>query len=472
MEERDDDLGAARALSEQEDVVRIMTIHKSKGLEFPVVILGGMDKQFNMTDLRQRYLLHKDLGFATRYIDPEKRISYPTLYYHAMKQEKKREMLAEEMRVLYVALTRAKEKLVMIGNVNSFAKKQEKWVQMIEHGEWVLPAHYRIKANSYLDWVGPALARHEMNEVLRAEEMADAVLEDIRIDPSKWEVTIVHGSDYANMDEDGALGADTLKAHIEAWTSVPVDLDESLEGEVTRRLDFVYPYKQAAESRAKQSVTEIKRQREIRDEYSGEGLVKSFQAPIVKRPNFMQKEQSISAAERGTIMHAVMQHIPFNAQMSEAEVSAFTEGLVHKEILTAKQAETVDTEAIASFFQTDIASLMINASELYREIPFSLALPADDVYADWRGETDEKVLVQGVIDCAIPTEDGLILLDYKTDRIRGEADDAVINQLKKRYEVQIKLYRHAIEQIWQVPVASTYLYFFNLGGESPATLKL
>src|SRR5699024_6116987 len=117
MEERGDDLGAARALSEQEDVVRVMTIHKSKGLEFPVVILGGMDKPFNLTDLRERYLLHKGLGFAVKYIDPVKRITYPTLFYHAIRQEKIRELLAEEMRVLYVATTRAKEKLVMIGTV-------------------------------------------------------------------------------------------------------------------------------------------------------------------------------------------------------------------------------------------------------------------------------------------------------------------------------------------------------------------
>src|SRR5690606_16879476 len=142
MREKGDDLGAARALSEQEDVVRIMTIHKSKGLEFPVVIIGAMDKQFNMQDLSRKYLLHKDLGFASKYIDPEKRITYPTLFYHALKGEKKRELLAEEMRVLYVAVTRAKEKLVMIANVNSFAKKIEKWQKMIDHSEWVLPAYF------------------------------------------------------------------------------------------------------------------------------------------------------------------------------------------------------------------------------------------------------------------------------------------------------------------------------------------
>src|SRR5699024_9908549 len=172
-EERGDDLGAARALSEQEDVVRMMTIHSSKGLEFPVVIVGAMDKQFNLMDLNQRYLLHKDLGFASQFIDPVKRITYPTLLYHAFKREKLREQLAEEMRVLYVALTRAKEKLVMVASVPSFTKKQEKWEKMLDHKDWVLPAHDRMDSKSYLDWVGPALIRHHMNDVLRDENVSN-----------------------------------------------------------------------------------------------------------------------------------------------------------------------------------------------------------------------------------------------------------------------------------------------------------
>src|SRR5690625_1978776 len=123
-----------------------MTIHKSKGLEFPIVILGGMDKQFNLQDLNQKYLLHKDLGFASKYIDPVKRITYPTLFYYAIREEKLRELLAEEMRVLYVALTRAKEKLVMVANVTGFGKKREKWERMLDYSDWVLPAYYRARS--------------------------------------------------------------------------------------------------------------------------------------------------------------------------------------------------------------------------------------------------------------------------------------------------------------------------------------
>src|SRR5699024_10824337 len=137
----------------------IMTIHKSKGLEFPVVMVGGMDRPFNLQDLNKRYLLDKNLGFATQYIDPVKRITYPTLYFQALKKEKLHEQLAEEIRVLYVALTRAKEKLVMVGNVASFKRKQEKRQMMLHHSQWVLPTSSRIEARTYLDWVGPALIR-------------------------------------------------------------------------------------------------------------------------------------------------------------------------------------------------------------------------------------------------------------------------------------------------------------------------
>ncbi|WP_010529897.1 helicase-exonuclease AddAB subunit AddA [Lentibacillus jeotgali] len=459
MEERGDDLGAARALSEQEDVVRIMTIHKSKGLEFPVVILGAMDKQFNMQDLNRRYLLHKDLGFASKYIDPVKRVTYPTLFYHAIKQEKWREMLAEEMRVLYVALTRAKEKLLMVGNVASFAKKQEKWEQIIDHSDWILPAHYRIKSKAYLDWIGPALIRHKMNGVLRTVEVSDQVLEAIRIDPSEWNVSIVHGSSFANLDEEESEEASGLKEKILNWEPLNID-DNVYDQAVDNRLSYTYPYEQAAHSRAKQTVTEIKRQRELKDEYSSDQLVQEFQPPIVKRPAFMQKQQTITAAERGTAMHTVMQHISLKKPLQPDEIAEFVESLVEREMLTRKEADVIDIHAVEAFFRTRIGQLVMNAPFIYREVPFSLTLPADEVYANWTGETDEHVLIQGVIDCVIPMDGGWVILDYKTDTITGDVTDRVKDNLSKRYEVQMDLYKQALQRIWKEPVKSAYLYFF------------
>lgn len=460
MEERGDDLGAARALSEQEDVVRIMTIHKSKGLEFPVVILGAMDKQFNLMDLNQKYLLHKDLGFASKYIDPVKRITYPTLFFQALKQEKLRELLAEEMRVLYVALTRAKEKLVMIGNVASFEKKRQKWEKMLDHSEWVLPAHYRMESKTYLDWVGPALIRHQTTEILREEELQDAVLDEIRVDPSSWNVHVVHGSELANLDETNDETELSLRENLEAWQPVKVD-DEQLAVTVDERLSFQYPYIEASKSRAKQSVTEIKRQRELKDEYSADQLVTPFKAPIAKRPLFMQKEKTVTAAEKGTVLHTVMQHIPLTKALNRLEIESFIEELVEREKLTRDEAFIVDKTAIEHFLQTDIARFMMEAPTVRREVPFSLSLPTSEVYANWENPIEERVLVQGVIDCLVPYEDGWIILDYKSDAIHGEMTDKTKQKLINRYSTQLKLYRHAIEKIWKKPVKETYLYFFS-----------
>ncbi|MFD2042728.1 helicase-exonuclease AddAB subunit AddA [Ornithinibacillus salinisoli] len=460
MEERGDDLGAARALSEQEDVVRIMTIHKSKGLEFPVVIVGAMEKQFNLQDLNKRYLLHKDLGFASKYIDPVKRITYPTIYFDAMRQEKLRELLAEEMRVLYVALTRAKEKLVMVGNVASFEKKQEKWQKMLDHSEWIMPAHFRMESKTYLDWVGPALIRHQETDILRTEDIQDAVLDEIRIDPSRWDVSIIHGSDLVNLEESSVEADMQLKEKISKWQPIELE-DEALDSFVHDRLSYTYPYEEAARSRVKQTVTEIKRQREIKDEYSAEQLITPFQAPIVRKPVFMQKEKKLSAAERGTAMHTVMQHISFAKQMDSREILAFIETLIEKEILLRQEADIIDVSAIEKFFKTNIASYMLEQSTIYREVPFSITLPANEVYANWQSETNEQIMLQGVLDCVIPKDDGWIILDYKTDAISGEITESLVDKLVKRYETQLSLYRYALERIWKQPVKETYLYFFS-----------
>ncbi|ELK45250.1 UNVERIFIED_CONTAM: helicase-exonuclease AddAB subunit AddA [Halobacillus marinus] len=456
MEERGDDLGAAKALGEQEDVVRIMTIHKSKGLEFPVVILGAMDKQFNMMDLKNRYLLHKDYGFGSRYIDPAKRIMYPTLAYHALKEAKRRELLAEEMRVLYVALTRAKEKLVMVGNVASFEKKQTKWQEFTEVKGWTLPPHERLAAKSYLDWVGPALIRHDAADELRGE-VGVSTADEIRYDNSQWRVQIAHGSEFSELDEVKEQRDEVLKKAVEEWQ--PVAMEESGDN-LTERLNFVYPHEKAAYTRAKQTVTEIKRQRETLDEYSSDQLLVPYRPPIVKRPRFMQEEQTLTAAERGTAMHAVMQHLPLTKVWTPLQVEEYTEKLVDKEILRREEAEAVDFAAIADFFQTDVGAFLLQAESVEREVPFSLTLPAGEVYKEWDAGAEEQVFIQGVIDAIVPYKDGWMILDYKSDKL---PDDplAAEKQMADRYRTQLGLYRTALEKIWKQKVHKACLYFFD-----------
>ncbi|WP_079709133.1 helicase-exonuclease AddAB subunit AddA [Paraliobacillus ryukyuensis] len=456
MEENGDDLGAARALGESEDVVRIMTIHKSKGLEFPVVIVGAMDKQFNQQDLRKKYLLHKDLGFGSRYIDPEKRLMYPTLAYHALKQQMKQENWAEEMRVLYVALTRAKEKLVMIGTVASFEKKLTKWQEVIDHPNWVLPAHYRLETNSYLDWVASSLIRHTQADALR-NQAPTGVPSLIVEDASTWEIQLEHANTYRAQQVDSATEKRDVVDKIKTWQ--PVDqTDSALDEKVSQRLTFTYPNQQAASYRAKQTVTELKRQQEVIDTYSDNQLIRAFQPPIMKRPAFMQKEKRLTAAEIGTAMHTVMQQLPFTKKWQVPEINEAVQEMVEKEMLTQNQADTIDPQAIAGFFETDIADQILQSNELHREVPFSFTMPAKEVYPDWDSSEEERVFIQGVMDLIVPINDGWMLIDYKTDSIQSGTDK---ERLIERYRVQLNLYGKALAEIWQQPVVKKYLYFFD-----------
>src|SRR5699024_508053 len=307
------DLG--RALSEQEDVVRIMTIHSSKGLEFPVVIVGGMYREFNKQDIRDKYIVHKDYGFATKYIDAVKRITYPTLYFYALQKEVEKESLAEEMRVLYVALTRAKEKIVMVGTVPSFEKKQEAWEMVANHQQPLLPRFARAETNRYLDWIGPSLMRHKDSVLLHGENGIDpSIPSELVHDKSAWDVKVVPAYTLLDVENTYEEEKDIIQAHIKNWK--PIELsNKNVDKNVRNRLSYHYPYEVATHTRAKQSVTEIKRQQELKDVYSDERFVHKQNKPLTKRPQFMQTKKELSPSEIGTAMHTVMQHIPFNKKM-------------------------------------------------------------------------------------------------------------------------------------------------------------
>lgn len=460
MEEKKEDLGAAKALGEQEDVVRIMTIHKSKGLEFPFVIVGAMDKQFNRRDIQAKYLLHKKMGFATKYIDPVKRIMYPTLIYHGMKKQMQREMLAEEMRVLYVALTRAKEKVVMVGTVSSLESKKKKWSAIISHPDWVLPSYYRLESLSYLDWLGASLVRHRKGAILRERETHLPVQQEIAEDISVWKVERIHKSAFQTIDEGIREEGKELEEAINKWQGLELE-DVKLKEQVEAQLEYTYPFQDSVFHRAKQTVTEIKRQHEVKDSYSAEQIIEAFRAPIRKRPRFMQEEQKLTRAEIGTAMHTVMQHIPLRKDWNELMIKEYISQLETKEMLTSEEATAIDTKAILAFFKTPIGKLLAEAPEVEREIPFSLTLPAEEVYPNWQKDNHERIFLQGVIDCVIKTDEGWLLLDYKTDQIGEEPSTPIKEILKSRYQIQIDLYAKALEQIWKEPVTAKYLYFFD-----------
>ena len=480
MQDLGRDLGTARALGEQEDVVRIMTIHKSKGLEFPVVFIAGIAKMFNMQELNQRFLLHKELGFGTKYIDPVKRISYPMLPQLTIRRRMHMEHLAEEMRVLYVALTRAKEKLFLVGSVKDKEKLLEQWLQHVKHEEWVLPDYDRSKARSYLDWVGPAIIRHQQAAALRNEgeesewkASPSAINKELYEHPSKWSISFVEPISFLTEGPEEQVQHEELEELVQNTQRVKI-ISEHHE-QLERILSWSYSYPLAQEHKAKQSVTELKRQKEWFAEDGTPLLNSSRKKPLVDRPRFLQ-EKKLTSAERGTAMHMVMQHLPLTKELSSDELHKWIAKLVANQLLTNEQADEIKVDSIMQFLQHDLGQRVREAIQIHREIPFSYGLPATEVFAKWREAVpqnsaqsptveEELVLVQGVIDCLLEEEDGLVLVDYKTDAITGRysSTDEAQRVMRERYSLQLNLYARAIEDIWRKPVKGKYLYLFDGG---------
>ncbi|TYR77844.1 helicase-exonuclease AddAB subunit AddA [Rossellomorea vietnamensis] len=462
MRERGDDLGAARALSEQEDVVRMMTIHSSKGLEFPIVFVAGLSRQFNLMDLNQPYLLDKEYGFASKYLDPDNRISYPSLPQLAFKRKKRLETIAEEMRVLYVALTRAKEKLYLIGTVKDAEKSIKQWNAAAHHQEWLLPDFERAKALSFMDWIGPALVRHKDCSILSEGGSASSPLHpEIGEHPSCWKLDVIPKSQFLILDgEEDAKETEWLE---KVKAGLPLEKESPDKEEVVEALSWRYPFPEAAVLPSKQSVSEIKRMFEISDEASSDRMVRKIQKPVFRRPKFLQ-EKELTPAEIGTAMHMVMQHISFSEMPDEQSLGLLLEDLKRKELLTDEQAEAIDQQNILGFFKSNMGQRVLRAEEIHREVPFSMAVPVQEIDAAASAKDSETVLVQGIIDLIFRDENGLVLMDYKTDgiedRYKGGFEEAK-PILLDRYRVQVGLYTKAVERIWKETINERYLYFFD-----------
>ncbi|MCR6110867.1 helicase-exonuclease AddAB subunit AddA [Bacillus sp. A301a_S52] len=464
MQERGDDLGTARALGEQEDVVRMMTIHKSKGLEFPVVFIAGMNKAFNRQDLRGDYLLHKTLGLGSKRIDPDLRVAYPTVQQQVIKQRIASELLAEEMRVLYVALTRAKEKLILIGSVNDADKALTKWMENSETSEWLLPAITREKAASFLDWVVPAVLRH-YHAFSFLEAMGygpfNPTSSEVANDDSKWQLKLVNQEEIGEAESDTSSHEHDFNTLVNHFKAVPIKSED--HSSVIRQLKWTYPFRDGTTHKAKQSVSELKRL--LQDDYSEAVMSTGFQSKYAEQPKFLQRK-SLRSAELGTVMHTVMQHLTFSPKADRDTVISDLERMVAINMLTAEEAEQVNVEWILAFLRSDIGTKLCRSSDIHREVPFSYGLAASEAYDTWTGQEDDIVFVQGMIDVIFRDSDGkLIVLDYKTDRTDRRfthlSDEQIIAYFKERYRYQIELYSRALADTWQEPIKASYLYLFD-----------
>ncbi len=448
------DMGSAKILSENDNVVRIMSIHKSKGLEFPVVFLSGCGKKFNFQDMNKSILLHQDLGFGPDVVDTRLRASWPSAVKQAIREKIRIETLSEEMRILYVALTRAREKLIITGAARDLPKALEGWAESADSEEQRLPGYKMIKATTYLDWMVPALMRHQGCCALWDSLPADHDLNNLLVnDESIWRVIFWDRNQVpGDPAEDEAEQTGLIQ-----WLEGD-DNSEDLSAydmEIDRRLDWEYPFAKLSRVQAKFSVTELKRRfdPQISDE---RGDPPGYLHQMVKKPMFLEERKGLSAAEKGTVMHFVMQHLDFKNPDLEKQIQE----MVSKDLLTLKQAESIDTGKIRRFIDSDLGRRVLSCDTINREVPFYIEIPCRELYPGIREDMGhEPVLLQGVIDCFFGEPDGLVLIDYKTDHVLPGKEEMI----RERYATQISYYSKALETLTGKRVKERYIYLFSTG---------
>lgn len=444
------DMGSAKILSENDNVVRIMSIHKSKGLEFPIVFIAGCGKRFNLMDISRDVLIHQELGLGPDIVDVRLRLSHPSAAKTAIAEKIRMETLAEEMRTLYVAMTRAREKLIITGSVNNIGKALSKWSD-ISYGEGErIESSNVLKCSSYADWIGASLMKHNPGIF---KDMCKGDTENTNTDQScRWRVYAWNKKDMLNT---GVQNGNDKNEFYE-WLD---GIDEreyytEFKKEIERRLDWEYPYFELGRIPAKVTVTELKRRFEA-ELYDEAGRIPLQVPALVKKPAFLEKQKGLSPAEKGTVMHFVMQHLDFR----NPDIKSQIQEMVRKDLLTEQQAETVDAEKISIFLNSELGRRMLASKNVQREVPFNIEIPCHELYPDLSDSMyrNEKLLLQGIIDCYFEEDDGLVLIDYKTDYVPF-GDSSIIME---RYRVQIEYYTRTLAVLTGKRVKERYIYLFS-----------
>ena len=421
--------------------VRLMSIHGSKGLEFPIVILADLAKAFSNMDFTGPVLVHPRYGLGPERVDTERRIRYPTAARQAVERTLRRETKAEELRLLYVAMTRAKEKLVLVHTQANAAKRV---ADLLATASCPALPESVDECKCLGDWVMlPLLCRPEA-EPLRALAGFDAPRR-VPAGDSPWRVFVEDGLSCA-----GKKAAETDLEQKPPETPEKREIPLNVEA-----LEWRYPYAASTELSAKLTATQLKGR--ALDSEIAENAKLPPRLRSLARPHFLEGKAPLTGAERGTATHIAMEHLDFSRGDTEASVREQLEAMRDKRLLTPEQAEAADAPAIARFLQSDIAARIRASGSVAREYRFSLLRSARDY--DARAAEDDAVLVQGVVDCFFEEDGALVVLDFKTDRVGpgGAAERA------KHYRAQLETYAAALARIMEKPVREKLLYFFATG---------
>ena len=402
------DMGAPKLLGENENVIRIMSIHKSKGLEFPVVFLSGTGNEFNMLDLNDNILIHSELGFGPKYINYERKITYNTLAKEAIKNQIRKELKEEEMRLLYVALTRAREKLIITGIDKNLKKSLQEKEEMLQSTGNKITKTVSQKAKSYLDWLETANLSDE-----RMKELID----------------VYEHKKSENLEPDKEEG--TIQLEIE---------DRKIRPEIDKILKWEYPEEELTKIEGKSSVSALAKEKIEQTEIE------------IKKPKFLEGEMPLSKAEIGTTVHLVMQKLDFKQNYTMEKLEELLEELQQKELITEKQKTAVPKEKILKFTASELFKEIGIAEQVYKEQPFYISIPVSEIY---ESKSNEPILVQGIIDLYYISSKGEItLVDYKTDYVPDKNEEYLI----EKYQAQLYLYKRALEQAMGKKINKTYIY--------------
>lgn len=413
--------------------VRLMSIHKSKGLEFPIVILADLDHAFSRQDFDTPVLVHPGMGLGPRCIDLKRKIKYPTLARLAIEEKLRRENLAEEQRILYVAMTRPKEKLILVDSMYHAAGRLQKLAAMAACP--VLPETV-AGCRTFGDWLLlPLLCRSEAAP-LRA--YADMEVESLYTgDTSPWQVFIHDSEDYRERPAQAVCAADEA--------SGGTAFDPGL-------LEFAYPYSRETGLPAKVTATQLKG-RALDEEIAEHAAHTPYIRPL-SQPKFRRERRGLTPAERGTATHLVLQYLDFG----ERDVPKQVEALRSRSLLTPEQAGAVDVRALERFLASPLAEDIRQGGNVLREYRFTLLMDARDY--DPAASEEDTILLQGVVDCCFETAEGLAVVDFKTDQVRTAEEVA---QRAAHYRPQLEAYSLALEKVLEKPVSRRALYFLNAG---------
>ena len=454
------DFGEVNLADAGSGAVQIMTIHKSKGLEFPIVFAAGMGKKFNFQDINNRFLIHPEMGFGVDVILPEKRLILSTVQKQLIRHQIKRESLGEELRVLYVALTRAKEKLIITGTVGKLKETLTKAAFGMQDPSPLLSVRTRGEATSYWSYLLPALVRHEaMLPLLREYGITGRQASVCEMEQAQFEVHKVTAAELVQGEILGQTDSQMQEKLLKEWDSQKV-YDEEIHKILAERFSFRYPYEYLRELPVKVSVSELKKRSWQGEDEKEEALFYDTDVEEIVPAFISGQEEEYRGAARGMAYHRLMECLDYSCVENERQIQTQIRTLTDSKKMAYEEAECIRIKDVMSFVNSELGQRMKAAAqrgELYREQPFVIAQNMGQIQKDWDG--DETVLVQGIIDAYFLEDDEIVLVDYKTDKVSPGGEQRLIDL----YHTQLEDYGVALERMLQKKVKETYIYSFTLG---------